>query len=99
MPGYQDDAAAIITKQAELIKRQVLLEIITIACECDNFDQFKKVLYARALGFMKELEDQGELKKGTTEKVAKGGTIEDKDVTDGKAPKAKKSTVDDGIIY
>ena len=84
---FDGDLAASINRQSELIKRQVILEIITMACECDDFEQFKKVLYARALGFMKELEDQGELKEGTTEKVAKGGTIEDSDVRDGKAPK------------
>ena len=84
---FSGDLAASIHRETELIKRQVILEIITMACECDNFDQFKKVLYARALGFMKELEDQGELKAGTTEKVAKGGQIEDSDVKDGNAPK------------
>jgi len=75
MPGYDEDVAAIITKQAELIKRQVLLEIIQIACNCDDFKQFKGVLYARALGFMKEFEDQGLVKKGSTEKAAKGQDI------------------------
>ena len=75
MPGYNEDVAAIITKQAELIKRQVLLEIIQIACNCDDFKQFKGVLYARALGFMKEFEDQGLVKKGSTEKAAKGQDI------------------------
>ncbi len=86
---FEQDLAASIKFQSEIIKRQVILEIITMACECDNFEQFKKVLYARALGFMKELEDQGELKSGTTEKVAKGGKIEDSDVRDRKAPKAE----------
>lgn len=80
MPGYQEDVAMIVTKQAELVKRQVLLEMITIVCECDNFEQFKKVMYARALGFMKEFEDQGMLKPGTTEKVAKGEKVEDSDI-------------------
>ena len=78
--GYNEDLAAIITRQSEIIKQQVLLEIITIACNCDDFDQFKKVLYARALGFMKEFEDQGMLKPGTTEKVAKGGQVETEDI-------------------
>ena len=86
---FKEDLAASIHRQSELIKRQVILEIITMACECDDFEQFKKVLYARALGFMKELEDSGELKEGTTEKVAKGGHIDGSDVTVGKAPKAK----------
>jgi len=75
MPGYDEDLAVIISKQAELIKRQVLLEIIQIACNCEDFNQFKGVLYARALGFMKEFEDQGLVKKGSTEKAAKGQDI------------------------
>lgn len=74
---YEKDLAALIQNQTELIKQQVLLEIITIACNCDNYDQFKKVLYARALGFMKQFEDQGMLKPGTTERVAKGGSIDE----------------------
>lgn len=81
--GYDKDLGMLIEKQAEVIKQQVLLEIITIACNCDDFDQFKKVLYARALGFMKQFEDQGMLKPGTTERVAKGGSIDDGDVSGG----------------
>ena len=73
---YEKDLALLIKNQTELIKQQVLLEVITIACNCDNFEQFKKVLYARALGMMKQFEDQGMLEKGTTEKVAKGESIE-----------------------
>ena len=87
--GYNEDLALALQRQSELIKRQVILEIIAIACDCDDFEQFKRVLYARALGFMKELEESGELKEGTTEKVAKGGHIDDSDVTVGEAPKAK----------
>ncbi len=75
---YEKDVAAIIKNQTELIKQEVLLELITIACNCDDFKQFKGVLYARALGMMKQFEDQGMLKKGTTEKAAKGEAI-DKD--------------------
>ena len=78
--GYEEDLLVALNKQSALIKRQVLLEIIQIACNCDNFDQFKKVLYARALGFAKELEDEGTLKPGTVEKAAKGGAVEDTDI-------------------
>jgi len=74
---YEKDLAALIKNQTELIKQEVLLELITIACNCDDFNQFKGVLYARALGMMKQFEDQGMLKKGTTERVAKGGKFEE----------------------
>ena len=81
MPSnFERDLALAISKQTEIVKQQVLLELITIACNCDDFDQFKKVLYARALGFMKEFEDQGMLKPGTTEKVAKGEHMSDDDL-------------------
>jgi hypothetical protein len=73
---YEKDLALLIKNQTDIIKQQVLLEIITIACNCDDFEQFKKVLYARALGMMKQFEDQGMLKPGTTEKAAKGESIE-----------------------
>ena len=75
--GYQQDAVDIINRQSNLIKQQVLLEIITIACNCDDFTQFKKVLWARALGFMKQMEDEGIIKKGSTEKAAKGEDVGD----------------------
>jgi len=68
---YEKDLAAFIKNQTDIIKQQVLLEIITIACSCDDFKQFKGVLYARALGMMKQFEDQGMLKPGTTEMAAK----------------------------
>ena len=74
---YEKDLAALIKNQTDLIKQEVLLEIITIACNCDDFAQFKGVLYARALGMMKQFEDQGVLKPGTTERVAKGGSIDE----------------------
>ena len=74
---YEKDLAQLIKNQTDLIKQEVLLEIITIACNCDNFEQFKKVLYARALGIMKQFEDRGDLKPGTTERVAKGGPLEE----------------------
>ena len=77
---YEKDLAMLIKNQTEIIKQQVLLEIITIACNCDNFEQFKGVLYARALGMMKEFEDQGMLKPGTTEKAAKGENFEASEV-------------------
>ena len=77
---YEKDLAQLLKNQTELIKQQVLLEIITIACNCDDFEQFKKVLYARALGMMKQFEDQGVLKPGTTERVAKGGSIDEEKV-------------------
>lgn len=69
MPNHNEDLVLALNKQSELIKRRVLLEIITIACSCDDFDQFKKVLYARAMGFAKELEDEGLVEKGFVEKA------------------------------
>lgn len=74
---YEKDLAALIKNQTDIIKQEVLLELITIACNCDDFKQFKGVLYARALGMMKQFEDQGMLKPGTTEKVAKGQSIDE----------------------
>lgn len=74
---YEKDLAVLIKNQTEIIKQQVLLEIITIACNCDNFEQFKGVLYARALGMMKQFEEQGLLKPGTTEKAAKGENFDE----------------------
>jgi len=78
--NYEEDIAASLKRQTSIIKKQVLLEIIQIAAGCETYDEFRKVLYARALGFMKEFEDEGVLKPGTTEKVAKGEALEEKDI-------------------
>ena len=74
---YEKDLAALIKNQTDIIKQQVLLEIITIACNCDDFKQFKGVLYARALGMKKQFEDQGMLEKKKKKKAAKCGKIDE----------------------
>ena len=74
---YEKDLAALIKNQTDIIKQQVLLEIITIACNCDDFKQFKGVLYARALGMMKQYEDKEMQKNGTKEKDTKGEKNDD----------------------
>ena len=74
---YEKDLAALIKNQTDIIKQQVLLEIITIACNCDDFKQFKGVLYSTARGMMKQFDDPGLLMPGTTAKAATGATIDD----------------------
>lgn len=74
------DLYKFVETQLALEKRQVLLEVAQLACGCDTFEEFKKVLFARSLGFMKELEDQGFIKPGSTEKAAKGEELKEEDI-------------------
>lgn len=69
MAGYAEDLHAAMKAQTEFIKKQALLEVIQVVAVCDTYDEFRKAMYGKALEFMKELEDEGSLKPGTTEKI------------------------------
>lgn len=64
--NYRQDLQAFIDKELEIAKKQVLLEIIQVAAECETYEDFRKALYAIALCWMKEAEDKGLLKSNTT---------------------------------
>lgn len=67
--NYEEDLRVSIEKQNEIIKRQVLLEVIRLAAENETYEGFRKALYAEALGWMKEAEEQGWVKPETTEQA------------------------------
>lgn len=67
--SYEEDLAAAIQKQSEIIQRQVLLEVIRLASENETYEDFRKALYAEALSWVKEAEDRGWVKSGTTKEV------------------------------
>ena len=73
--GYKEDLATALKKQSDLIASQVLLEIIRIVTECENYDEFRKTMYGIALGYMKELEDEGYGSDST--KVSENGSNSD----------------------
>lgn len=82
MPGgYKEDIAAAITRQQEIVKKQVMLEIIQIAATCETYEEFRKAMYGTALGYLKEFEDDGVIKPGTVE-AAKEGKLESKEDSD-----------------
>lgn len=66
---YEEDLRASLERQNEIIKRQVLLEVIRLAAENETYEDFRKALYAEALSWMKEAEDQGWVKPETTEEA------------------------------
>ena len=74
--GYEEDLRASFERQNEIQKRAVLLEIIRIACENETYEDFRKALYAIALSWMQEAEDQGLVKENTTEQ-AKANAADD----------------------
>lgn len=73
--GYKEDLATALKKQSDLIASQVLLEIIRIVTECESYDEFRKTMYGIALGYMKELEDEGYGSNST--KVSENGSNSD----------------------
>ena len=69
MAGYPEDLMFAMKAQTEFIKKQALLEVIQVAVVCDTYEEFKKAMYGKALEFMRELEAEGALRPGTTDKV------------------------------
>ena len=53
----------------EFIKKQALFEVIQIAAVCDTYDDFKKAMLGKAVEFMREMEADGTLRPGFTDKV------------------------------
>ena len=70
MAGYNEDLLAAMKSQTEFIKKQVLFEVIQVVAVCDTYDEFKKAMYGKAIEFMKELEKDGTLKPGFSDKIA-----------------------------
>lgn len=58
-------------RNADLLKKQVLLEIIQVAAMCETYQDFRNTLYGMALGYLREFEDAGIVPKGTTDEEIK----------------------------
>ncbi len=66
---FKTDMALSFMHQTEIIKEQVLLEVIQVATQCETYEEFRKALYGMALEYLKKYEKQGVIKPGTTESV------------------------------
>ena len=75
--GYQTDLVAALKKEAELIKKQTILELISIATACDNYTEFKKAMYGVAIQYFKEMEADGLVPAGTVDRVINSKQTED----------------------
>ena len=75
MAGYNEDMLAAMKGQAEFIKKQALFEVIQMVAVCDNFEEFKKAALGKAIEFMREMEAEGTLHKGFTDKVVENSKI------------------------
>ena len=75
--GYQTDLVAALKKEAELIKKQTILELISIATACDDYTEFKKAMYGVAIQYFKEMEADGLVPVGTVDKVINSKQTED----------------------
>ena len=69
MANYAEDLAAALKNRTDLIKKQVMLEIIQIVAVCDTYEDFKRTMYGKALDFMREFEADGTLTPGTVDKI------------------------------
>ena len=74
---YRTDIIKALKRETDLIKKQTMLEVISIVTSCDTYDEFKKAMYGMALEYFREMEDEGLVVKGTVDKVISG----DKEVT------------------
>lgn len=67
--GYQEDLILAMKAQTEFIKKQALFEVIQMVAVCDTYDDFKKAMLGKAVEFMREMEAEGTLRKGFTDKI------------------------------
>lgn len=74
--GYTEDIVKALRKEAELIKKQTILEMISIVTTCNTYDEFKKAMYGMALQYFRELEDEGFVEKGTVDRIITNPTSE-----------------------
>ena len=69
---YRTDIIKALKRETDLIKKQTMLEVISIVTSCDTYDDFKKAMYGMALEYFREMEDEGLVVKGTVDKVISG---------------------------
>lgn len=73
MAEYKDDIKAAMTNQMEIMKKQLMLEMIQVVAVCDTYEEFKRNMYGKALEYMREFEADGTLKAGTVDKIINEG--------------------------
>ena len=60
MPGgYNEDFVKALKKQTDLIIQQVMIQMIQLVTESENYDDFRKNMYALALSYIKDMEAEG----------------------------------------
>ena len=75
MAGYTEDILAAMKAQTEFIKKQALFEVIQMVAVCDTYDEFKKAMLGKAVEFMREMEAEGTLRKGFTDKIVENSKV------------------------
>ena len=75
MAGYNEDLLAAMKAQTDFIKKQALFEVIQMVAVCDTFEEFKKAALGKAIEFMREMEADGTLKPGFTDKVVENSNV------------------------
>ena len=60
MPGgYNEDFVRALKKQTDLIIQQVMIQMIQMVTEAENYEDFRKKMYALALSYIKDMEAEG----------------------------------------
>ena len=72
--GYQEDIVKAIKRETELIKKQTMLEVISVVTACNTYDEFKRAMYGMALQYFREMEDEGLVEKGTVDRIINNPT-------------------------
>jgi hypothetical protein len=67
--GYQEDLVLALKKETDLIKKQTMLEVISVVTSCDTYDEFKRAMYGLAIQYFREMETEGLVKPGTVDKL------------------------------
>ena len=67
--GYQEDLVLALKKETDLIKKQTMLEVISVVTSCDTYEEFKRAMYGMAIQYFREMETEGLVKPGTVDKL------------------------------
>ena len=71
---YRTDIIKALQREADLIKKQTILDIIQVVTSCNTYEEFKKAMYGMALQYFREMEDEGLVEKGTVDRIINNPT-------------------------
>jgi hypothetical protein len=67
--SYEADLVSALNQQVKLITDRVLFEVISVVSVCETYEEFRKMMYGKALDFIKEYEADPAVRKAAIRKA------------------------------